>query len=63
VSRLRQNPKGDNFDFAEYSAIIGVVCFPMPLFLDLGLVNAEAAEGLPAIACFAELEHWLSSDG
>jgi len=61
VAQLRANPKGDNLDFSAYPTVVGVVCFPFPVFLrDEELRQRVSAPDLRTLVSINELESWLN---
>jgi len=57
---LRENLKGDNYDFSSYQEILGVVCTPVVVYTPLGISTNQVAEGLYAAVSITELQIWLS---
>jgi len=59
---LRLNPQGDNFDFTEYSKIIGVVCTPFVAYTDNADSLREIEPGLRACVSVSEFKAWLNAE-
>jgi hypothetical protein len=60
VRLLRENRRGDNFDFTTFENILGVVCTPFVVFTADESALREIADGLRAAVSLDELDRWLS---
>jgi hypothetical protein len=60
VRFLRENRRGDNFDFTIFESILGVVCTPFVVFTADESALEEIADGLRAAVSLDELNRWLS---
>lgn len=63
VSILQANPRGQNYDLGEFSAVISVVVTPHVYYVTDPLISEEAAPGLLKYSTSLELAHWLSGQG
>ena len=57
---LRENGRGDNFDFTTFDNILGVVCTPFVVFTSDESALREITDGLRAAVSLDELNRWLS---
>jgi hypothetical protein len=57
--RLRDDPKGDNFDFSLFSSIDVVVCIPFVPYLRPGVATATSSLGLMRAVALEELRLFL----
>ncbi len=60
VRFLRENRRGDNFDFTTFENILGIVCTPFVVFTANESALREVADGLRAAVSLDELNRWLS---
>lgn len=63
VKYLRDNPRGDNFDFTGFKTIHGVVCTPDPVWVPIGDATEWHEFGVRAACSIAELSHRLVGGG
>lgn len=62
MEELRQNRTGDNYDLSSLRSIVGVVCTPNVIFVDLDTAKRFAAPGLRSSSSAVELAEWLGVD-
>ena len=58
VSQIRTTPKGDNYNFAAYHRIIGVIAYPHTPWTTSTKALDQVASGLRAVVSASELERW-----
>jgi hypothetical protein len=56
-----EHPSGDNYNFTEFTRVIGVVCVPHVIYVPLGDCTELVSRDLPALVSLEELRAWLSS--
>ena len=63
VSTIQSNKKGHNYDFSQFSEIIGVVCVSFPPYLEKPEEGLEETKpGLWYVSTPQELENWLNQN-
>ena len=60
IELLRNNPKGDNYDFSGYTNIVGLVCTAHLHWVPLGIATSQLSLGLFAACSISELKRWLA---
>lgn len=61
INSLVADPRGDNYDFSSAERVIGLVCTPHVVWVQVGDATEEVAPGLRAASSLEELEQWLAS--
>jgi hypothetical protein len=56
---LKNNPKGDNYDFTGFKEFVGLVCTPHVMYVPLGAATVEILPKLRASVSVDELATWL----
>lgn len=59
ASELRERPTGENFDFAQFDEILGVVCTPFPAYSNDDRTLAFVKPNLRVNSPMLELRDWL----
>jgi len=59
IAVLRQHPRGDNYDLRSYARIVGVVCTPSAIWIEMGPATEFVVGNLRAVSSLAELREWL----
>jgi hypothetical protein len=62
VGRIAANPRGDNYDFSEFSHFIPLVCTPHPVWVPIGIATDKIWHDLRAAVSVEELIDWLRRD-
>jgi hypothetical protein len=61
IRTIQEHSSGDNYNFTEFSHVIGVVCVPHVIYVPLGACTESVATDLPSLITLEELRTWLSS--
>lgn len=61
LTKLRENPKGDNYDLSGFDQLVGVVCTPHVIFVFPDTLDQWAAPGLRMASSVSELADWLKA--
>lgn len=59
VEIIIQNPKGDNYDFSKYNEIYGIVCYPFPQYVDIGVCTRKVFPELNVFCIISELKRFV----